>query len=80
MLATISRWGKTLALRLPQAALDAAGLREGDTVTISGEDGVLRIARSGGVDVHTLIASITPQTLHREDAWIGSPASNREAW
>jgi len=80
MLATISRWGNTLALRLPKAALDAAGLREGDAVTISGDGGVLRIARSGGVDIHALIASITPETLHRDDAWIDTLSGNREVW
>jgi antitoxin MazE len=80
MRATISRWGNSLALRLPKAALDAAGLREGDPVTITDEDGVLRIAPIGRVDVHALIASITPETLHRDEEWVEAPARDRELW
>jgi antitoxin MazE len=80
MRATISRWGNSLALRLPKAALDAAGLREGDSVTITDEGGVLRIAAIGRVDVHALIASITPETLHRDEEWIDAPARDRELW
>jgi antitoxin MazE len=80
MRATISRWGNSLALRLPKAALDAAGLREGDPVTITDEGGVLRIAPIGRVDVHALIASITPETLHHDEEWIDAPARDREVW
>ena len=80
MRATISRWGNSLALRLPKAALDAAGLREGDSVTISDEDGALRIARSDRLDVHALIASITPESLHRDEKWIDAPGIDREVW
>jgi antitoxin MazE len=80
MRATISRWGNSLALRLPKAALDAAGLREGDSVTISDDDGGLRIARSDRLDVHALIASITPETLHRDEEWIDAPRIDREVW
>lgn len=35
MTVTISRWGNSLAVRLPKGALEAAGLREGDVLEIA---------------------------------------------
>jgi antitoxin MazE len=80
MTGTISRWGNSLALRIPKAAIEAAGLREGDQVTITEDSGMLHIARNGAVDVAALIAAITPETLHVDDAWLDEPATGREVW
>jgi antitoxin component of MazEF toxin-antitoxin module len=80
MQARISRWGGSLALRIPKGAAEALGLREGDTVTIAEENGTLRIARSGRIDIERLIDAITPATLHRDDEWLESPAAGNEHW
>jgi antitoxin MazE len=42
----VSRWGNSLAVRLPAAVVEALGLREGDEVAIEVADpGRFRIAR-----------------------------------
>lgn len=43
MLATIAKWGNSLALRLPRHVTDAANIVEGTTVEIVVDDGVLKI-------------------------------------
>lgn len=80
MTGAISRWGNSLALRIPKAAIEAAGLREGDQVTITEEAGVLHVARAGSVDIAALIAAIKPAMLHVDDAWLDEPATGREVW
>jgi antitoxin MazE len=60
---SISRWGNSLAIRLPRAALDAADLHEGDTVTVSAEAGNLVVRRETSIDIDALIDSITVETL-----------------
>ena len=49
----ISKWGNSLAVRLPKALIERLGLKEGDEVEIRGAaDGALEVvtsdARSGG--------------------------------
>jgi antitoxin MazE len=65
----IRRWGNSLAVRLPTACLNQAGLREGDQVAISiGEDGRLtlepmqRLQRSELAEECRLLQSGMPQT------------------
>ncbi len=70
MQAVISRWGNSLALRIPKAAVDAAKLHEGDAVTITEEKGALRIVPSSRIDIRDLISRITPENLNRDEAWI----------
>lgn len=43
MQATISRWGNSLALRLPRHVTDEARLEEGASVNIEVEDGSIRL-------------------------------------
>ncbi|MBC5800639.1 MAG: AbrB/MazE/SpoVT family DNA-binding domain-containing protein [Candidatus Eremiobacteraeota bacterium] len=78
MHAIISRWGNSLALRIPKAAVDAANLHEGDSVTISEDGGTLRIARSDRIDVQALISKITPENLNRDEGWITAKRSGVE--
>jgi antitoxin MazE len=78
MRATISRWGNSLALRIPKSAIDAAGLREGDVVDVREDGGVLRIARSSRIDIDEMIESIDPTTIHAEVNW--GPPVGREMW
>ena len=80
MRATIARWGNSLALRIPKAAVEAAGLHEGDVVDIDEDAGVLHIARARRVDVDALIAAITPENLHRDLAWLETEPRGNEGW
>jgi len=78
MKATISRWGNSLALRIPKSAIEAAGLREGDVVDVQEDGGILRIARSSRIDIDEMIESIDPATIHAEVNW--GPTVGRELW
>ncbi len=44
-IATIGRWGKTLAVRLPKEIADRARLREGEQVEIEEVDGEVRLQK-----------------------------------
>jgi antitoxin MazE len=46
MQATISKWGNSLALRLPRHVADQVRLAEGTTVELEVEDGTLKISPS----------------------------------
>jgi antitoxin MazE len=82
MASTIARWGNSLALRLPAAILDAAGLQEGDLVRFRVADGRITVERASrrpnAPDLATLVDAITPETLPEAIPW-GEPVG-REAW
>ncbi len=62
---TISRWGNSLGVRLPQFLARSARLKAGDAVTISlrGDEIVLTPAREQ-LDVNALIGEITAKNRH----------------
>lgn len=80
MTTDVSRWGNSLAVRIPKALADELRLAEGDAVTVeAGEGGsvVIRPARPK-YRLEDLVARITPKNRHAESAW-GAPVGN-EAW
>jgi len=68
MVSTISRWGNSLALRIPKNAIDEAHLQEGDIVeVVPHEAGRIEIVqRVGEPTLDELIEMITPDNLHSE--------------
>jgi antitoxin MazE len=77
---TISKWGNSLAVRIPLAIARQAGLGEGDCVTLA-------LDRNGGVvlrparrkyELSELVSRITPKNRHREIDW-GRP-QGEESW
>jgi len=77
---TISKWGNSLAVRIPQAIAKLAGLREGDSVALAlDSDGVivLRPIRPR-YELSELVSQITPRNRHRETDW-GGPRGE-ESW
>ena len=78
MRAKIARWGNSLAVRLPKAAVESAGLCEGDLVDVREADGELRITRAERVDIDSLIAALRPETFHELVDW-GGPVGE-EFW
>ena len=46
MQTTISKWGNSLALRLPRHVVDEARLVEGATVNVEVEDGAIKVTPS----------------------------------
>jgi antitoxin MazE len=76
----ISRWGNSLAVRIPKALADRARLAEGDTVTVeAADDGslVIRPARAR-YSLEELVRGITRGNRHAETPW-GEPAGD-ESW
>jgi antitoxin MazE len=78
--ATISKWGNSLAVRIPLALAKQASLGEGDCVKIAlDRDGaiVLRPARRKYA-LSDLVSRITRKNRHRETDW-GRP-EGEESW
>ena len=73
MRATISKWGNSLALRIPHGLAADAGLHEGSEVDVRVEDGCLIAARVD--DLRALLALITPENVHG-DAFAANPQGN----
>jgi len=77
---TISKWGNSLAVRIPLAIAKQAGLDEGDSVALA-------LDRNGGITLRPtrrkyqlseLVTRITPKNRHRETDW-GQP-QGEESW
>jgi antitoxin MazE len=57
MRASISRWGNSLALRLPKEIAETAGLREGAAVELTIDNGAI-VLRRKRYDIRELVASM----------------------
>ncbi len=77
---TISKWGNSLAVRIPAAFAETAGLEEGTVVDLKVRAGRLIVipAQSLRYDLHQLVGRITPKNSHRLVDW-GKPVG-KEAW
>lgn len=79
MQTTISKWGNSLALRLPRHVAEGVRLVEGTPVTIEVEDGSLRVTPSRRkFRLSELLEGEKPETGEREHDW-GEPQGD-EAW
>jgi len=76
----ISKWGNSLAVRIPMAIAKQANLGEGDCVNLA-------LDRDGGIvvrptrrnyELSDLVARITPKNRHRETDW--GPPQGEESW
>lgn len=77
---TVSKWGNSLAVRIPLAIAKQASLSEGDSVALvldSGGGIVLRPTRRK-YELSELVGRITPKNRHRETDW-GQP-QGEESW
>ncbi len=78
--AKISKWGNSLAVRIPRGIAKEAGIGEGDSLALALQrDGsiVLRPAQRR-YRLQDLVSRITPRNRHRETDW-GAPVG-RESW
>lgn len=65
MTVTISRWGNSLAVRIPKDVLDQAELHEGDILDVVSErGGIVLTPRSAPLSLDELISRITPENVH----------------
>ena len=74
---TVSRWGASLAIRIPKPVAEQWGVREGVVVEIvpRRDEVILRKRR---YDLKDLVAAITDDNLHGEVDW--GAAEGAEAW
>jgi antitoxin MazE len=79
MLARVRKWGNSLAVRIPKAFADEAGLEQDGEVKVSLVDGRIVIEPSDAIlTLDQLLAQVTEENLHREVNT--GPATGREAW
>ncbi len=77
---TVSKWGNSLAVRIPRAIVKQTHLNEGDCLALSlDQDGsiILRSTRRK-YKLSELVSAITPRNRHRETDW-GDPQGG-ESW
>lgn len=72
--------GNSAAVRIPSAALAAAGLKPDDPVSVREENGriVIEKSRRPPVNLQELIDRITPENRHEETDW--GPPVGKEFW
>ena len=78
--ATVSKWGNSLAVRIPRAIAKEARLNDGDSLALDlDRDGsiVLRPVRRR-YELSELVSRITPKNRHRETDW--GPPEGEESW
>ena len=65
VIVTLSRWGNSLAIRIPKAALDEVQLHEGDRLDVLTRDGhVVLVPHAIRPSLEEMLAKITPENLH----------------
>ena len=75
----ISKWGNSLAVRLPKPFTDELGLVEGSDVELTVRNGQLILVAAGReYALEELVDGITTENRHRETDW-GRPRG-REVW
>jgi antitoxin MazE len=77
---TVSKWGNSLAVRIPRAIAREARLSEGDCLALDlDREGsiVLRSARRR-YELTELVSRITRHNRHRETGW--GPPQGEESW
>jgi len=70
--AQLTRWGNSLAVRIPKILAEEAKLREGDRLVlkVEGKGSVaMKAVKHRPVTLDDLIAQITPDNLHKEQDW-----------
>ena len=80
MLTKVQKWGNSLAVRIPKALAEEAGLKQGKPVDVQCMNGELRIRkrRRKRYDLDELLASVPDD--YDEGEWdIGPPVGN-EIW
>jgi antitoxin MazE len=81
MLAKVQKWGNSLALRLPKALADEAGVQLNSAVEVSVRDHTITIEpvrEKKAYALDDLLAGVRPDNLHGESDF-GLPAG-KEVW
>jgi antitoxin MazE len=75
----LSRWGNSLAIRIPATIASEASLHEGVTLSIEYSDGVLHLRpESKRLELDDLLKGISEENVH-DEVDFGGPVG-REVW
>jgi antitoxin MazE len=75
----VSKWGNSLALRIPKTLAAELNVQDGDAVDVSLEGGAIVVrpaARRYSID--DLVEGIIPRNRHKETDW--GTRTGRETW
>jgi antitoxin MazE len=77
---TVSKWGNSLAVRIPQAIAKEAHINEGDCLAmdLTSEGAIVLRSARRKYQLAELVSRITPRNRHRETDW-GKP-QGEESW
>jgi antitoxin MazE len=80
MRSQLTRWGNSVALRVPKRILENAQLTEGEEIELTvTKPGVISLrAAKKKLTLEALLAGVTEENLHRETDW-GRPVG-KEVW
>jgi antitoxin MazE len=68
--ARVMKWGNSLAVRIPKAVAELAGLQEGDPILIDATNGHVELRAAERIPtLKELVAQITPKNRHKEMDW-----------
>jgi antitoxin MazE len=76
----VSKWGNSLAVRIPQEIVRNARLAEGDRLSLdlAGDGSIVLRSRNRKYSLDELVAEIKPKNRHHETNW-GAP-QGKELW
>lgn len=77
---TVSKWGNSLAVRIPQSVARQASINEGDSLALDldGQGRIVLHPTQRKYVLSELVSRIKPKNRHRETGW-GRPQGG-EAW
>jgi antitoxin MazE len=73
---TISKWGNSLALRIPQAIAEQLGVKENSSVYLTIEDNRLYIKKQ--LTLEEMLETVNPDNVHRELIDTSNPRGKEE--
>ena len=76
----VSKWGNSLAVRIPRAIVTEARLAEGDRISfdLAGDGSIVLRSRRRKYSLNQLVAAIKPGNRRHETDW-GAP-KGKEVW
>lgn len=74
----ISKWGNSLALRIPGQLARELGIREGSELNLDREGETLVLGMKKRPTLEELLERVTPDQVHREIDW--GPPVGSEIW
>jgi antitoxin MazE len=80
--ATLSKWGNSLAIRIPDSFIEFMQTSSGDTVELAFSNGGFRVdpAPTKKMTMQERLASIRPDNLNIDREWLNAAPVGKEVW